>query len=229
MREVDTLIFDWDGSLSDSISHIVAAMQAAAEDASMDVPDVLAVQGIIGLGLPEAVAALYPQEADPHRLQAVLNSYRVQYRSQAQPVWLFPGVLEALDRWRSDGYRLAVATGKGRAGLDRMLRSHDLVGYFDATRCADETASKPHPMMLQQILRELGASPSAAIMVGDSSFDLDMATNANMRAVAATYGAQSREQLLRCKPVHCIDEFSELVSWLGESGRSSQKTAIGEA
>lgn len=229
MPDVDTLIFDWDGTLSDSISHIVASMQAAAEDASMIVPDVLAVQGIIGLGLPEAVAALYPQEADPQRLQAVLNGYRKQYRSQeAQPVLLFPGVLEALDRWRSEGYRLSVATGKGRAGLDRMLHSHDLLGYFDATRCADETASKPHPLMLQEILQELGSSSSAAIMIGDSSFDLDMATNAGMRAVAATYGAQTREQLLRCKPVHCIDEFAELAGWLGESARSGQKTVMGE-
>ncbi|MGY8810301.1 MAG: HAD-IA family hydrolase [Pseudomonadales bacterium] len=230
MPDIDTLIFDWDGTLSDSVGHIVSAMRAAAEEAMMPVPDVSAVRGIIGLGLPEAVAALYPQEGDNQRLAAVVGCYRHQYRSQeVQPVSLFPGVLEALARWRAEGYRLAVATGKGRNGLGRMLAQHDLLGYFDATRCADETASKPHPLMLQEILQELGSLSSAAIMVGDSSFDLDMAANANVRAVAATYGAQSREQLLRCAPVHCIDEFAELAGWLSKSGRVGRKTAIGEA
>ncbi|MEH6564543.1 MAG: HAD-IIIA family hydrolase [Halopseudomonas sp.] len=230
MGEVDTLIFDWDGTLSDSVGHIVSTMRCAAEQAGMPIPDALAVRGIIGLGLPEAVAALYPQEQDQQRLDAVLAGYRTQYRNQpAQPLQLFPGVLESLESWRAQGYRLAVATGKGRTGLDRMLRQHDLLGFFESTRCADETASKPHPRMLQEILRELNAAPSRALMVGDSSFDLDMAANADMRAVAVTYGAQSRDQLLRCRPVHCIDEFSELGVWLSKAGRVGQKSVMGEA
>lgn len=230
MPDIDTLIFDWDGTLSDSVGHIVAAMRAAAREVALPVPDVAAVRNIIGLGLPEAAVALYPQEPDVRRLHALVDSYRTQYRSlDALPVELFPGVLAALDRWRADGYRLAVATGKGRSGLDRMLKQHDLLGYFDATRCADEAASKPHPLMLQQILQELGGSAATAIMVGDSSFDLDMATNAGMRAVAVTYGAQSREQLQCCAPAHCIDEFTELASWLGEPGRDGRTIAMGKA
>jgi len=230
MREFDTLIFDWDGTLSDSVGHIVSAMRAAAQDADMPVPTSTAVRGIIGLGLPEAVADLYPHESDARRLAAVVDSYRQQYRAQeAQPVLLFPGVREALDAWRAEGYRLAVATGKGRGGLERMLRSHDLLDYFDATRCADETASKPHPRMLREILQQLDGAPSRALMVGDSSFDLDMATQAGMGSIGVTYGAQSREQLLRCKPLHLIDEFVELAGWLKAPCPSNQKMAMGEA
>src|SRR5690606_14674742 len=128
---------------------------------------------IIGLALPDAVAVLYPQIEDPLQAQRVIEAYGDNYLAlEQQPSRLFDGVRVALDELRAEGFNLAVATGKGRRGLDRMLASHDLQGYFDVTRCADETAGKPDPKMLLEILDELEVSPAQACMVGDSEFDI---------------------------------------------------------
>lgn len=217
MSAIDTLIFDWDGTLADSVGHIVRAMQGASEAVGLDVPSAHAVRGIIGLALPEAAAMLFPR--DRHLWVAVVDAYREFYLSGEQaPVALFPGVREALDGWRAQGFRLAVATGKGRNGLARILEQHDMLDYFDATRCADEAVSKPDPTMLYQLLGELRASSSGALMVGDSGFDIQMAHNAGMRALAVSYGAQSRDQLLAFAPLHCIDSFAELPAWLRAQG-----------
>lgn len=220
MSAIDTLIFDWDGTLADSAGHIVRAMQGAAEAVELDIPGAEAVRGIIGLALPEAAAALFPRR--PDLWAALVDAYRDFYLSGEQaPVALFAGVREALDGWREQGFRLAVATGKGRNGLARILEQHDMLDYFDATRCADEALSKPDPTMLHQLLSELGSSSSAALMVGDSGFDIQMAHNAGMRALAVSYGAQSREQLLAFAPLHCIDEFAELPAWLRAQGAAT--------
>ena len=221
---IDTLIFDWDGTLADSIGHIVSTMQSAAVAVGLPVPSDEAVKGIIGLGLPEAAAVLFPQR--PDLAVPVVDAYRDIYLSDdQQAVPLFAGVRQALDDWREEGYLLAVATGKGRRGLNRVLGQHDLLDYFDATRCADETVSKPDPAMLHQILRELGRGSGAAVMVGDSSFDIQMAHNAGMRAVAVSYGAQSRDQLEKLTPVACMDRFVELAPWL--SGQRADSRGIG--
>ncbi len=213
MSAIDTLIFDWDGTLADSVGHIVRAMQGASEAVGLSVPSAHAVRGIIGLALPEAAATLFPR--DRQLWVALVDAYRDFYLSGEQaPVALFPGVREALDSWRAQGFRLAVATGKGRNGLARILEQHDMLDYFDATRCADEAVSKPDPAMLYQLLDELGASSSTALMVGDSGFDIQMAHNAGMRALAVSYGAQSREQLLAFGPMDCIDVFAEMPVWL---------------
>jgi phosphoglycolate phosphatase len=121
-----------------------------------------------------------------------------------------------MEAFRVEGYRLAVATGKARRGLDRVLKSHGWEDYFDITRAADETASKPHPLMLEQILSHCGVRPEQALMVGDSSFDLQMARNAGMDSVAVSYGAQSIEALKLFEPALAIDRFSELHAWLGQ-------------
>ncbi|GGE38937.1 haloacid dehalogenase [Halopseudomonas oceani] len=217
MPVIDTLIFDWDGTLADSVGHIVRAMQAAAEAVGLNVPSAHAVRGIIGLALPEAAEVLFPR--DRHLATAVVEAYRDFYLSGEQvPVGLFPGVREALDDWRAQGFQLAVATGKGRKGLARILEQHQMLDYFDATRCADESVSKPDPTMLHQLVGELDTSASRALMVGDSGFDIQMAHNAGMRALAVSYGAQSKEQLLALSPLHCIDEFAELPVWLRTQG-----------
>lgn len=215
MTELNTLIFDWDGTLVDSIQKIVDAMQAGADEVGLVVPSAEAVRGIIGLGLPEAIASLYPDLEDPCLAAALRQAYSDWYiRLEQVPSPMFEGVKETLDACREQGFMLAVATGKSRRGLDRILDQHGLTDYFDATRCADETASKPDPMMLREILLQLGAAPGQALMIGDSDFDMLMARNAGMQSVAVSYGAQSRERLLCCDPVHCIDEFIEFHGWV---------------
>ncbi len=169
--------------------------------------DDFAVKGIIGLGLPEAIRTLYPEIGDAE-LIAFRQHYADHYiAAEAVPSPLFEGVVESLEAFRVEGYHLAVATGKARRGLDRVLKSHGWEDYFDITRAADETASKPHPLMLEQILAHCEVRPEQALMVGDSSFDLQMARNAGMDSVAVSYGAQSIDALKLFEPRLAIDRF----------------------
>lgn len=224
---MNTLIFDWDGTLADSIDNIVTAMQRAAVDVDLPVRTPRQVRDIIGLALPDAVAVLYPGLDDPQQVQRVVEAYTDNYLLlEQQPSALFEGVHGALDALRAEGFLLAVATGKTRRGLDRMLASHDLDNYFDATRCADETAGKPHPRMLEEILGELGVQAADACMVGDSEFDIIMGHNAGVLPVAVTYGAMTEEQLLRCQPGHCVDTFDEFHGWAMPRFRASQFTGV---
>lgn len=210
------LIFDWDGTLADSIGRIVEAMHVASERSGFELRDDFAVKGIIGLGLPEAIRTLYT-----HISEGELIAFRGYYAdhyiaAEAVPSPLFEGVLESMEAFRAEGYHLAVATGKARRGLDRVLKAHGWEKYFDITRAADETASKPHPLMLEQILAHCDVRPEQAMMVGDSSFDLQMARNAGMASVAVSYGAQSIEALKLFEPRLAIDRFSELHAWLNQ-------------
>ncbi|MFS2091380.1 HAD-IA family hydrolase [Pseudomonas sp. Pseusp11] len=210
------LIFDWDGTLADSIGRIVEAMHVASRRSGFPLRDDFAVKGIIGLGLPEAIRTLYPEISDGE-LVAFRDYYAEHYiAAEAVPSPLFEGVLESMEAFRADGYHLAVATGKARRGLDRVLKAHGWEDYFDVTRAADETASKPHPLMLEQILAHCEVRPEQALMVGDSSFDLQMARNAGMDSVAVSYGAQSIEALQQFEPRLSIDRFSELRAWLNQ-------------
>jgi len=209
------LIFDWDGTLVDSIGRIVAAMHGAADRCEVPRCTDEQVKSIIGLGLPEAIARLYPQLDDPRLIERFRQCYSDGYLElEAQPSALFAGVAEALERFRADGYRLAVATGKTRHGLQRVLQGRGWLDYFDVTRCADETASKPDPLMLHEILQHCRVPAGRALMVGDSSFDLLMARNAGVDAVAVGYGAQSLDALREHGPRLAISEFSQLRAWL---------------
>ena len=210
------LIFDWDGTLADSIGRIVEAMHVASQRSGFALCDDLAVKGIIGLGLPEAIRTLYPEISDTE-LVAFRQHYADHYIAlEAEPSPLFEGVVESLAAFRDEGYHLAVATGKARRGLDRVLKSHGWQDYFDITRAADETASKPHPLMLEQILAHCAVRPEQALMIGDSSFDLQMARNAGMLSVAVSYGAQSIDALRAYEPRLAIDHFSQLRAWLSQ-------------
>ena len=210
------LIFDWDGTLADSIGRIVVAMHHAAESGGFEARDDAAIKGIIGLALPEAIRTLYPLiEAD--ELLAFRERYAEKYMAMdAEPSPLFPGVRAALERFRAQGYRLAVATGKARRGLDRVLKAHGWEAFFDITRAADETKSKPHPLMIEEILAHCGVEARHALMVGDSTFDLQMARNAGVGSVAVGYGAIPLPALLAYEPCLAIDEFSELSAWLDQ-------------
>lgn len=212
--EYKLLIFDWDGTLADSIGRIVTSMQEAAQRAGRAERDDEAIKGIIGLGLPEAILTLYPDMA-PEQVIAFRQHYANTYIAlDAEPSPLFVGVAESLEAFRAQGYRLAVATGKARRGLDRVLKAHGWERFFDVTRAADETASKPDPLMLNQILAHCDMRPEQALMVGDASFDLLMARNAGIDSVAVSYGAQSIERLRDFDPVLEVDHFPELRGWL---------------
>ena len=212
--EYKMLIFDWDGTLADSIGRIVTSMQEAAQRAGRAERDDEAIKGIIGLGLPEAILTLYPDMA-AEQVIAFRQHYANTYIAlDAEPSPLFVGVVESLEAFRAQGYRLAVATGKARRGLDRVLKAHGWERFFDVTRAADETASKPDPLMLNQILAHCDMRPEQALMVGDASFDLLMARNAGIDSVAVSYGAQSIERLRDFDPVLEVDHFPELRGWL---------------
>lgn len=213
-RDYDLLIFDWDGTLADSIGRIVEAMHLAAGRAGYATCADEAVKGIIGLALPEAISVLYPQ-LDAEQIVQFRQHYADVYMAlDDQPSPLFEGVVESLEAFRAEGYRLAVATGKARRGLDRVLRANGWEDYFDITRAADESRGKPHPQMLEEILAHCQVEPQRAVMVGDSSFDLLMASNAGMHSVAVGYGAMSLEALSAFGPQVCIDHFSQLQAWL---------------
>lgn len=213
------LIFDWDGTLVNSIGRIVAALHMAARECDLPPRSDTELKAIIGLGLPEVVVALYPDLDDAELAQRYCRAYSEHYLAlESTPSQLFPGVAEAMTAFRAAGYQLAVATGKGRHGLNRVLADQGWTEFFDITRCADETASKPEPLMLEQILEFCGVPAERALMVGDSVFDLQMARNAGMDSVAVGYGAQSLETLSGCGPRLMVEHFSELRAWLESRG-----------
>lgn len=228
MRDYELLIFDWDGTLVDSIGRIVEAMHGAADACDLARRSDDRVRGIIGLGLPEAIGSLYPESLDPARIERFRRCYGERYLAlEAEPSALFPGVAEALEAFRDQGYRLAVATGKSRHGLRRVLEGRGWLNYFDTTRCADETASKPNPLMLQEILAHCGVAARQALMVGDSSFDLQMARRAGMDCVAVGYGAQPLAALREHGPRLAIDDFAQLRAWL-ERGAGERRIEVSE-
>lgn len=212
---VQLIVFDWDGTLMDSETQIVHALQASIGDLALEARSIDECRNIIGLGLQEAVDALYPGQ-DKAFTRRFVERYRHYWFSQAQHSDLFPGSRETLSLLREAGFVLAVATGKGRAGLDKVLADTGLEDLFSVTRCSDETQSKPHPQMLHEILRETRIEARHALMVGDTEYDLKMANEAGVGPVAVNYGVHARERLLRHHPLVCLDNITELVDWLAE-------------
>ncbi|MCU7905425.1 MAG: HAD-IA family hydrolase [Candidatus Thiodiazotropha sp. (ex Epidulcina cf. delphinae)] len=209
------LVFDWDGTLMDSEAHIVACVEAAVRDLELPLPSREAISNIIGLGLREAVNTLFPED-DDHLHLDIAARYRTHFFSAgASPSQLFEGAREVVDELSQQGYMLAVATGKGRKGLDYALQTTGLGDYFQLTRCAEETSSKPNPEMLQQILEETGVAQDRALMIGDTEYDLEMAVNAGMPALGVTYGVHAHERLLKHHPLACLDRITEIPAWLG--------------
>lgn len=213
-RPFDLIVFDWDGTLMDSAAKIVRCFQRAAREVGLAPPPDAAIRNIIGLGLQEALDLLLPHEdaATRHR---VVQCYRRHFlHLDTTESALFPGVIEGLDALSGAGYRLAIATGKSRRGLDQVLRETAVSHFFCATRCADESLSKPHPQMLLDILEFTGARPERALMVGDTTYDLQMAASAAMAGLAVSYGAHERERLLALSPLACLDSFHQVRQWL---------------
>ncbi len=208
------LIFDWDGTLSDSVNRIARCIQLAAADHHLPVPSYQQASNIIGLGLLAAIRYLFP-EADEPTIADVGRSYSAHYRSRegGSPDF-FPYVLPLLQQFKVSGYLLAVATGKSRAGLNRALQATKLESTFDSSRCADETQSKPSPLMLEELLEEFQLLPQQAIMVGDTEYDMEMAAQTAMPRLAVNYGAHSAERLQQYQPVACIDCFSKIINYI---------------
>jgi phosphoglycolate phosphatase len=220
-RTLELIVFDWDGTLMDSAAGIVRCFERALEDASAPHPGVAVIRHVIGLGLPEAVSVLLP-DADGDLKARVVDRYREHFlKTDPGAMELFPGVRKGLEELAAHGFVLAVATGKSRRGLERVLVETGLKPLFAATRCADEAFSKPHPKMLEDILAQTGVAPERALMVGDTVYDLQMACSASVAALAVTYGVHGREALLEHGPVACLDDFEEVCAWLrrSQSGR----------
>ena len=212
-RQFDLLIFDWDGTLMDSAGVIVDSIQRACEDIGLAAPGERAARQIIGLGLIQALQTLLPDlPADDY--PRLVERYRHHYLGRDADIPLFAGVPEALDELHAGGFALAVATGKSRVGLARALEASGLGPRFAATRCADQTHSKPHPAMVLELIDELGADPARTLVIGDTSHDLLMAANAGVASLGVTYGAHEAGDLAPHAPLALLDSFTEVRAWL---------------
>ncbi|WP_047390784.1 HAD-IIIA family hydrolase [Chitinibacter sp. ZOR0017] len=209
----ELLVFDWDGTLMDSTGMIARSIQRAFADVGLPVPDDREARYVIGYGLTEAMSHLAPQASEV-QIRAVVDAYRQHFLAKDQELQLYQGVETGLARLQQAGYRMAVATGKSRAGLDRVLRATGLGAFFEVTRTADEAFSKPHPAMLEYILDFTAVSPTRTLMIGDTTHDLQLAINAGTASVGLSYGAHAADELQALAPLAMFDDFPALVDWI---------------
>jgi len=212
-RRFDLIAFDWDGTLFDSTAIIVRCIQAAVRDVGGTVPNDKEAAYVIGMGLMQALAHAAP-DVPPGKYPDLGNRYRFHYIQHQEDLSLFDGVLPLLADLRDRGHLLAVATGKSRRGLDDVLHSVDLRGVFDGSRTADQTAGKPHPLMLQELMAEFDVLPERLLMVGDTTHDLQMAVNAGCASVGVSYGAHEPEVFHALNPLHVAHSVRDLHDWL---------------
>lgn len=215
-RRFDLIAFDWDGTLFDSTQIIVRCIQRAVADVGGAVPTDHDAAYVIGMGLMEALAHAAP-DVPQDRYTELGASYRRHYMSHQNDLSLFEGVLPMLAALRERHYWLAVATGKSRRGLDEVLHGVQLAGVFDGSRTADETAGKPDPLMLRELMREFGTEPERTLMIGDTTHDLQMALNAGCPSVAVSYGAHAPDGFQVLQPLAIVHSVDELHRWLLEN------------
>lgn len=213
MISYQMIVFDWDGTLMDSTSHIVMCMREAIIKLQLPPLTDKTIRQIIGLGLPEAVRTLYPQSTDAD-IQRLAMAYREIWLDHPHESPLFENAAELLHKLAKQNIFLGVATGKGRLGLDKVLAATGLTDLFTATRCADECHSKPHPQMLEELMNFCGVDAESTIMIGDTEFDLLMAHNAKAKSVAITHGAHDLDRLQACEPMHIVNDLFVLDDWL---------------
>lgn len=212
-RRYELVVFDWDGTLMDSAARIVACIQFAAAETGMPVPAREAARDIIGLGLEEAVERLFGDAVAFDR-DALVDTYRRHWLGDAIPAsTMFPGAVDLVRRLHEAGYLLAVATGKSRRGLEKSLDESGLREFFHVTRCADETFSKPHPRMLEEILVDLNTAHDAALVVGDTEYDMQMAASARVAAVGIGHGVHAPERLLASGAMRCFGDLPAFGDW----------------
>jgi phosphoglycolate phosphatase len=214
-RRFDLIVFDWDGTLYDSTAMITRAIQRACADLGVPVPSDRDASYVIGMGLIEALQHAVPGLPRERYNELVLR-YRKHYLAMQDEVVLFDGTLAMLHALQARNHTLAVATGKSRAGLNEVLHTVQLQHLFAASRTADETASKPHPRMLLELMAELGVAPERTLMIGDTTHDLQLALNAGTPSVAVSYGAHEPSGFAALRPLHIAHTVVELHQWLAD-------------
>ena len=212
-RRFDLIVFDWDGTLFDSTALIVRCMQSACADIGVAVPSAERAAYVIGLGLRDALQHAVPGLAES-RYPDLGRRYRHHYMASQHDLVLFDGTLAMLQALKQRNHWLAVATGKSRAGLDEALHDVQLQGLFDATRTADETAGKPHPLMLQQLMAQFGVAGERTLMIGDTTHDLQLALNAGAASVGVSFGAHASDAFAALGPLHVAHSTADLQQWL---------------
>jgi phosphoglycolate phosphatase len=217
MNNYELIIFDWDGTLMDSVGRIVSCMQSAAKAENLAVPTAKQVKNIIGLSLPTAIDVLFPN-CSAEIAEHIIQQYKHHYvEVDKTPTPMFANALALLTDLRDRHKILAVATGKARAGLQRVFQLSDTEHFFHTSRCADEALSKPDPQMLQSILAELNISPDKALMIGDTSYDLSMAKRAGVASIGVTYGVHNKTVLSQYDPIAIVDSLAELQVLLSDA------------
>jgi phosphoglycolate phosphatase len=212
-RRFDLIAFDWDGTLFDSTGLIVRCIQSACRDLGVAVPSDADAAYVIGLGLHDALQHAVPG-LPAERYPELGQRYRHHYLARQHELVLFDGTLPMLQALKARNHLLAVATGKNRRGLDDALAHSQLHGMFDATRTADETAGKPHPLMLQQLMAQLGVPPERTLMIGDTTHDLMLARNAGTARVGVSFGAHDHEAFAEHGPLFVAHSTDVLHRWL---------------
>jgi phosphoglycolate phosphatase len=212
-EQYDLIVWDWDGTLADSTGMITKAVVDAAEQVGLPKLDPAAARNIIGLGLRESIHALFG-DLPADVAQKLAQQYTTNYYAGEQAIPLFSGAKETIVELNRRGFKLAVATGKGRRGLNLALQHCGLGNYFHETRTVDECFSKPHPQMLDELMDILVTTPERTLMIGDTSYDLQMAQNAGVQAVAVTFGAHAHDKLIGYNPVETFHQFEDLSAWL---------------
>jgi phosphoglycolate phosphatase len=212
-RQFDLIAFDWDGTLFDSTALITRCIQAAVVDVGGAQPTRQAASYVIGMGLMQALAHAAP-DVPRERYPLLGERYRHHYTASQNEISLFDGVLPLLADLKARQHVLTVATGKSRSGLNEVLRTVELAGVFDGSRTADETAGKPHPMMIEELMHEFGVPPERTLMIGDTTHDLQMALNAGCASVGVSYGAHEPDGFHVLQPRHVAHSVRELHDWL---------------
>lgn len=210
MHNYKLIIFDWDGTLMDSVSRIVSSMQGAARAIAIKPPSNEQAKQIIGLSLPKAITILFPA-CTPKQIDLLTIQYKHQYLNvDVTPTPLFSHAIELLSNLNENERLLAVATGKGRAGLKRVLQASNTSHFFQASRCGDESISKPNPDMLNSLLNELQIQPHEAVMIGDTTYDMEMAQRAGVDRIGITHGVHDYQTLSQHQPIAIVDSLIEL-------------------
>ncbi|KGH32167.1 HAD family hydrolase [Comamonas testosteroni] len=212
-RRFDLIAFDWDGTVADSTAIISRSIQEAVRDVGGTVPSDEQAAYVIGMALMPALARAAP-DVPPEKYPELANRYRFHFFKHQDDICVFDGILPLLAELRERGHWLTVATGKSRMGLNHALQDPQLKGLFDGSRTADETAGKPSPLMLHELMAEFGVEPERTLMIGDTTHDLQMAQNAGCACVGVSYGAHAPDGFSQFNPLFVADSAAQLRAWL---------------